>query len=268
MIGGFILTNQIQQFHSDEFGSVGVLLIDGKPYFPATECAEKLGYSKARNAVERHCRYALKRGVPHPQSPDKTIEKTFIPEGDLYRLIIRSKLPSASRFEAWVMDAVLPSIRKFGAYIAPGTLDEMIASPEFTIALLKELQKEREKNAELAPKARYCDLILQTTSAVPVSVLAKDYGMAASNFNHLLHNLRIQYRVGRTWLLYQDYADLGYTQSRTYHFGERVAVVHTCWTQKGRLFLYNFLARYGLLPICEEAEPSDVALEGKADGWS
>ena len=72
------------------------------------------------------------------------------------------------------MDTVLPSIRKFGAYIMPDTLEEMISSPDFTIALLQELQKEREKNAELAPKAKFYDRILQSPKLVPISLVAKD----------------------------------------------------------------------------------------------
>jgi prophage antirepressor-like protein len=243
--------NKIQQFHSDEFGSLDILLIDGKPYFPATECAEKLGYKNPRKAIIDHCRCVTKRDTPHPQNPEKSMERSFIPEGDLYRLIIRSKLPAAQRFEVWVMDTVLPSIRKFGAYIAPETLEEMVTSPEFAIALLTQLQKEREKNAELAPKAQYYDKILQCKNAVPVSLIAKDYGMAAARFNALLHDLRVQYKIGGAWLLYQDYAGKGYTQTRTYHFGETSAAIHTCWTQAGRLFLYDFLAEYGILPTAE-----------------
>lgn len=109
--------NELKIFENSEFGKLSVLVIDGKEYFPAIECAEILGYAKGRNAVSTHCRYALKRGVPHPQNPEKIIEMIFIPESDLYRLIIKSKLPSAERFEKWVMEEVLPSIRKHGGYL-------------------------------------------------------------------------------------------------------------------------------------------------------
>ncbi|GHV39864.1 phage antirepressor KilAC domain-containing protein [Clostridia bacterium] len=263
-------TSQIQEFYSEEFGCLGILTIEGKPYFPAVECATALGYTKPHNAISRHCDHSLKRGVvssttnQYGTTTAQTVEKTFIPEGDLYRLIIRSKLPAAQRFEMWVFDTVLPSIRKHGAYILPDNLEEMIASPDFAIAVLTELQKERELNAELAPKARYYDHILQTKNALPVSLIAKDYGMSASKFNKMLHTLRIQYNVAGTWLLYQDYAGKGYTISRTYHFGEKSAAVHTCWTQKGRLFLYDFLAEFDVLPLAELLE--DVILSGVFGG--
>ncbi|MCL2853107.1 MAG: phage antirepressor KilAC domain-containing protein [Defluviitaleaceae bacterium] len=250
-------TNQVKQFYSEEFGSLDVLIIDGKPYFPATECAVILGYSKLHNAVERHCRYSLKRGVPHPQSPDKIIELNFIPEGDLYRLIIRSKLASAERFESFVFDTVLPGIRKFGAFIEQGTLEEMVANPEFTAALLEQLQREQELNAKLTPKANYYDRILKSKTAVPVSLIAKDYGYSAVKFNLLLHDLGIQYKIAGTWLLYQEYAGKGYTQTRTYHYGEEASALHTCWTQRGRLFLYDYLLEFGIIPLAlflDEAE--------------
>ncbi|MDR3278047.1 MAG: phage antirepressor KilAC domain-containing protein [Oscillospiraceae bacterium] len=256
--------NQIQQFHSAEFGSLEILMIDGKLYFPATECAKKLGYTNPHKAIRDHCPHRTNRsvGVETGRKADgspaiQTIEAVFIPEGDLYRLIIRSKLPVAVRFETWVFDEVLPTIRKYGAYIQPDTLDEMLASPELTAALLKELRKERAKNAALAPKARYCDSILQCKNAVPVSLIAKDYGMSATRFNRLLHNFRIQYNIAGTWLPYQQYAGQGYTLTRTYHVGERTSAMHTCWTQKGRLFLYDFLADYGILPLAEYSDGDD-----------
>jgi prophage antirepressor-like protein len=261
-------SNQIRQFHNDEFGSIDILMIDGKLYFPATECAETLGYKKPHDAVTRHCAHSVKHGVCVAAANQfgiagtKTIEKTFIPEGDLYRLIIRSKLPAAERFEAWVCDEILPTIRKYGAYATYDTLDELLRSPKFAKDLIAKLDQERKKSAvleelatEMAPKALYCDLILQCKNAVPVSLIAKDYGMSASSFNALLHDLGIQFITGGTWLLYQEYAGNGYTHTRTYRVGEKVAAMHTCWTQKGRLFLYEFLGDFGFLPLVETEYP-------------
>ncbi|MDR1669200.1 MAG: phage antirepressor KilAC domain-containing protein [Oscillospiraceae bacterium] len=250
------MKTQIQQFHNNEFGSIEILMIGDKLYFPATDCAEKLGYSKPHNAVSRHCHDSLKRGVI--DSLGRTQEKIFIPEGDLYRLIIRSKLPTAERFEHWVFDEVLPCIRKHGAYIISEILEEAARNQKIAIDLTAKLQSEREKTAALkeytksiAPKARYCDQILQSKNAVPVSVIAKDYGMGAAAFNKLLHHLRIQYKTGDAWLLYQTYAKKGYTKSRTYMIGDVLSVTHTYWTQKGRRFLYDFLKNCGILPLAE-----------------
>ena len=250
--------NQVQQFYNEEFGGLDVLIICSKPYFPATECAKILGYSNPHKAINDHCPHLTKRevgvqtGIKADGSPAlQAVEKSFIPEGDLYRLIIRSKLSAAMRFESWLVDTVLPSIRIHGAYIMPETLDEMVASPEFAIALLNQLQKEREKNAELAPKAKYYDKILQCKNSVPISLVAKDYGFSAASFNSLLHDLGVQYKIAGTWLLYQQYAGLGYTQTKTYQYNEDSASMHTCWTQRGRLFLYEFLQSYDIVPLAE-----------------
>ena len=114
--------NQMEIFKNPEFGSIRVIEEDGKYLFSGLDVANALGYSNSRASISRHCRYVTKRDVPHPQSPEQTIRMTFIPEGDVYRLIVHSRLPSAERFERWVFDEVLPSIRRHGAYITPAVL--------------------------------------------------------------------------------------------------------------------------------------------------
>ena len=100
---------------------------DGSVLFGATDVAKMLGYSNPHDAIGKHCRYLAKYDLPHPQSPEKTIKVGFIPEGDVYRLIVRSKLPSAEKFEKWLFDEVVPSIRKRGYY---GKIDRA-ALPNF-----------------------------------------------------------------------------------------------------------------------------------------
>lgn len=109
--------NELQIFKSNQFGQVRVIEEDGKILFCGKDIAEMLEYTNPSKALSDHCRYLTKRYVPHPQSPDKQLEMSFIPEGDLYRLITHSKLPQAERFESWIFDEVLPSIRKHGSYI-------------------------------------------------------------------------------------------------------------------------------------------------------
>ena len=86
--------NQMEIFKNPEFGSIRVIEENGKYLFSGTDVAAALGYSNPRDAIIRHCRYVVKRDAPHPQSPDRKISMTFIPEGDMYRLIVHSKLPS------------------------------------------------------------------------------------------------------------------------------------------------------------------------------
>lgn len=252
------MTNQLNMVQHDEFGKLEILMIDDKPYFPATECATILGYSNPQKAIRDHCR---EDGCTIRSAIDRLgreQEKRYINEGNLYRLIARSKLPSAVNFERWVFEEVLPSIRKHGAYVTDDLLDDLLYNPDLASKLLQALQAEREKNTELelqvatqAPKVRYCDSILQCKNTVPVTLIAKDYGMSAVAFNRLLSDLGIQHKVGGAWVLYQKYTGKGYTQSNTYYTGNGYAVLHTCWTQKGRIFLYDTLAYYGFFPCIE-----------------
>jgi anti-repressor protein len=108
--------NELMLFNNDEFGEIRGVEIEGKPYVVATDIAKALGYLRPNDAINQHCKYTVKHRIPHPQSKTKTIEVNIIPEGDVYRLIIKSKLPSAQKFEEWVMDEVLPSLRKTGKY--------------------------------------------------------------------------------------------------------------------------------------------------------
>lgn len=257
----------IKVFNNTEFGDLNILIVDGKEYFPATECARILGYKDTISAIKQHCRWVVKHNVPHPQNQEKEIQMNFITEGDLYRLIVRSKLKEAERFERWVFDEVLPSIRKYGMYATDKLLDEIIKNPDMGIKLFTEYKEAKEKarkleleNAqnrqiigELQPKATYYDLILQNKSLMPITQIAKDYGLSGTALNKILHELGVQYKMAGTWLLYQDYASLGYTQSRTHAIDAEKSVMHTYWTQKGRLFLYDLLKNEkGLLPMIEK----------------
>lgn len=105
--------NELQIFNSEEFGDIRTAEIDGKPYFVGTDVAKALGYNNPRDAVSRHCKGVVKRDTPTSSGVQSM---SYINEGDLYRLIMKSKLPSAEKFESWVMDEVIPAIRKTGAY--------------------------------------------------------------------------------------------------------------------------------------------------------
>ena len=115
--------NELQIFNSGEFGEIRTIEIDGKPYFVGTDVAKALGYNNPRDAVSRHCKGVVKHDTPTSSGIQSM---SYINEGDLYRLIMKSKLPSAEKFEAWVMDEVLPTIRKTGSYQKPMTIAEQI----------------------------------------------------------------------------------------------------------------------------------------------
>lgn len=115
--------NELQIFSSNEFGEIRTIEIDSKPFFVATDVAMALGYANPRKAVKDHCKGVTKRDTPTSSGMQ---QMSYINEGDLYRLIMKSKLPSAEKFENWVMNEVLPSIRKTGGYNKPLTTLEQI----------------------------------------------------------------------------------------------------------------------------------------------
>lgn len=106
----------LQIFTSEQYGEIRTLEENGNILFCGSDVAKALGYARPNDAISAHCRCAVKRSIPHPQSTNKQIEVVFITEGDVYRLITHSKLPKAEKFECWVFDEVLPSIRKTGSY--------------------------------------------------------------------------------------------------------------------------------------------------------
>ena len=262
--------NNLQIFNNDRFGEIRTVEDGGKVLFCGSDVANALGYSNARDAISKHCRCVAKRDIPHPQSPDKTIEMSFITEGDIYRLITHSKLPTAQEFEHWVFDEVLPTIRRNGAYMTDSTLEQALTSPDFLIQLATKLKEEKEKNTrlettvavqnqqilELKPKASYYDVVLNCKDLLSTTEIAKDYGKSAIWLNKWLHEHGIQYKQGQIWLLYQKYADRGYMKSKTHTVydknGDPTAKVHSYWTQQGRIFIYYQLKKEGILPLIEQ----------------
>ncbi|AIS73935.1 antirepressor protein [Lactobacillus phage Ldl1] len=186
----------------------------------------------------------------------------WITEQQFYKLAFKASNEVAEKFQDWVATEVLPSIRKHGAYLTDQKIDEILSDPDTIIKLATQLKQEREKRLiaeqqvnELTPKASYYDLVLKNKSLVTITQIAKDYGMSGREMNSKLHDLKVQYKQGSTWLLYSEYQKTGWTQSETVMVlrkdGTQKAVLQTKWTQKGRLGLYELLKKNGLLPLIE-----------------
>ena len=146
-------------FADTEFGQLECVEVNGKLYFPASECAKVLGYHNPRKAIIDHCDEPIKRTVPHPQSPSKTIVKNYISEGDLYSLIFNSRLPIGRQFRDWICDEVLPIIRKYGFYVTPKVLAECGGDPEKLKRKLMEIQSYQFWNYCLEHPDKAADLI-------------------------------------------------------------------------------------------------------------
>lgn len=256
------MNTEIRTFSNEEFGSVRTLTIDGEPWFIARDIAEALGYAKARNAIASHVDSEDKKDAPIQGTPGGTQNMTIINESGMYALILGSKLPTAKKFKRWVTAEVLPSIRKHGAYMTDETLKRALESPDFLIQLATELKNAQTELANahytietMKPKASYYDVILNCRDLVPTTVVAKDYGMSARKFNRLLHDLGVQFKQGERWFLYAKWEGFGYTQSKTDLYnkpnGTQGCSTRMCWTQKGRMWLYDFLKDHGIRPVIE-----------------
>lgn len=255
---------ELQIYKNAEFGSVRTTTIGGQPYFVGKDVTDILGYQNGSRDINRHVdEEDRQKAMFFDGTQDK--ETIIINESGLYSLILSSKMPNAKKFKRWVTNEVLPAIRKHGIYAT----DDLIANPDLAIAAFTALKEERERNktltaavavqqqqiAEMKPKATYYDVVLKCKDAVNISVIAKDYGWSGIRMNEYLHDKGIQFKQSDTWLLYQKHADKGYTRTNTHVYedsnGFEHTKVHTKWTQKGRLFIYEQLKVDGIYPQIE-----------------
>ncbi|WP_125772375.1 phage antirepressor KilAC domain-containing protein [Companilactobacillus furfuricola] len=187
----------------------------------------------------------------------------FITEPQFYKLAIKANNATAEKFQDWVTSEVLPTIRKHGAYLTDSAIEQTLTDPDYLIKLATQLKTEREGRliaeqqvAEDRPKVTYYDKVLANSSLVTITVIAKDYGMSGREMNAKLHELGIQYKQGKTWLLYSKYQHNGWTHSDTTMVkrkdGTEKAVLNTKWTQKGRLGLYEVLKQHDIYPMIEQ----------------
>lgn len=257
--------SELQVLNNAEFGSVRSLMVNGEPFFVGKDVAEILGYSNPQKALRDHV-----------DEEDRTVNESFtvngtmgmlINESGLYSLILRSQLPSAKRFKRWVTSEVLPAIRKHGVFV----MDDIVNNTDALIEALQAFKAEHlqrmaleEENAvqkqqlvEMKPKASYYDVVLNSPDLVSITEIAKDYGWSAQKMNEYLHVHGIQFKQGgRIWILYQKYAEMGLTSTKTHTYPDNNGTihtkVHTYWTQKGRLFIYDLLKGKGILPTIEQ----------------
>ena len=145
------MDNKMAVFNNREFGSIRVIEQNGKYLFCGSDVAKALGYSNPRKAVRDHTRGGTKCSIP-TISGNQTM--AFIPEGDVYRLIVHSRLPGAERFEKWVFDEVLPMIRKTGGYMTASLLEQAAEKPEILLAFADQLLAEHVHDRLL--RHRFC----------------------------------------------------------------------------------------------------------------
>ena len=251
--------NQLKVFNFKE-NEVRTVLINNEPYFVGKDVAEILGYQNSSKALSDHVDEEDKLNNESLSSLGQR-GGWLINESGMYSLVLSSKLPQAKEFKRWVTKYVLPTIRKTGGYqTLPMTYKEALLQLVVQVETNEQLQLENKMKDqqinELKPKADYYDEILRNKGLVTITQIAKDYGMSGVSFNRLLHQFGIQYKQSGQWLLYYQFQNNGYTHSETVEIthsdGRPDVKMNTKWTQKGRLFLYEFLKAKNVIPVIEK----------------
>ena len=257
------MNDKLQIFENPEFGQVRVILQEnGEPLFCLADVCFILELTPSK--VAQRLEDDVLSKYPISDSLGRQQDTNFINEEGLYDVILGSRKESTKPFRKWVTSEVLPSIRKTGSYSVRQKLPQTFAQAlrayadevEKNEMLKLENTQQKQIIGELQPKAVYYDEILKSKDCLTITQIAKDYGMSGHQLNQFLSEQKIQYKQSKQWLLYSNYHREGYTKSETVSItrkdGSVGSVLHTKWTQKGRLFLYELLKRNGILPLIEQ----------------
>ena len=231
--------NDLQIFNNEEFGQVRTIEVDGKPYFMASDVAMALGYANPSRSAKNHCKNIIKRRTT--DSVGREQESLFIPESDVYRLIFKSKLPTAEKFEKWVVEEVLPAIRKYGLYATDNVIDNILNNPDFGIEILTKLKEERAARFEAERKNA---ILTHVNKTYTMTEIAKELNLkSAVELNKLLAEKKIQYKVNGTWVLYSDYSNCGYEDIKQEVLDNGRVIYHRKITQLGREFILDLFEK-------------------------
>lgn len=239
--------NKIQTFSNVEFGEIRTTEVDGKPYFVGSDIAKILGYKEPHKAISRHCKGGIKRTVPTNGGDQELV---VIPEGDVYRLIIKSKMPSAEKFESWVMDDVLPSIRKYGIYATENTINAMLNNPDTMIRVLTELKEEHKQriklekeNASLLPDANMARDIIKYSGLYTLKEVADLVESGRTELCTLLRIGKVLSKQTGYNLPLNKYIKQGYFKIK---IKEKYNTPVTLVTARGLKFIYRLIKKFDM----------------------
>ncbi len=225
---------KMEIFNHQEFGSIRVLNENGTLLFCGMDVAAALGYSNTREAIRRHCKGVVKRDTLTEGGLQQLL---FVTEGDIYRLIAHSKLPAAERFEKWVFDEVLPTIRRTGGYMTDTLLEQAAADPNVLLRFASELLKKHEENEHLtatvqtlAPKAAFYDAFIAPGECTNIRATAKQLEVGERAFCRFLLEAGFLYRCPAGYLLpYAKPSNVGLFRVKDYvaengHVGQQTVI--------------------------------------------
>lgn len=232
----------IQIFKNEVFGEVRVAGTNEEPLFCAKDVATALGYSDTADAIQRHCKSGKKVFCPHKNGMGGT-NMVYIPEKDVYRLIMRSNLPNAEQFQDWVCDEVLPSIRKHGGYLTPDKIEEVLSNPDTIIRLAMQLKDEQSKRRDAE---QHIAILTHTNKTYTATEVAKEIGMrSAAELNRWLESEKVQYKVNGTWVPCAGYANLAWFEIKQEELDSGRIIYHRKITGIGRDGIINLYQKGG-----------------------
>lgn len=240
--------NNLQSFSHRHFGEILIVQIDGKEWFAATQVALVLGYSNPHDAVNKHCR---KEGVAFREvlTPGGAQSMKFINEGNLYRLITRSKLPNAEQFETWVFDEVLPAIRQTGSYGVHRLPQNYVEALEALLDETKARIAVEEQLSLAAPKVALYDTAMSAKNNLTMERVSKTLGYGRNKLFAFLREIKVL-RINN--LPYQEYIDRGYFDVRQYSITHYTTGIEnkqqTLVTPKGMAYIHKLLVEHGKIP--------------------
>lgn len=234
--------DDIQIFKNEVFGEVRVAGTSEEPLFCAKDVATALGYSDTADAIQRHCKSGKKVFCPHKYGMGGT-NMIYIPEKDVYRLIMRSNLPNAEPFQDWVCDEVLPSIRKHGGYLTPDKIEEVLSNPDTIIRLAMQLKDEQSKRRDAE---QHIAILTHTNKTYTATEVAKEIGMrSAAELNRWLESEKVQYKVNGTWVPCAGYANLAWFEIKQEELDSGRIIYHRKITGIGRDGIINLYQKGG-----------------------
>jgi len=256
------MSDELQLFESPVFGSIEILILNGKEYFPATKVAAILGYKKPKDAIARHCLLDEDGSVFYGliDSLGRTQNTRFINEGNLYRLIVKSKLPQAQEFEKWVFDEVLPMIRKTGGvYMADNLVDEFFRNPQGVVDIMQAYINEKKKVEELTPSANKWDNWISSKNIYTVHQASHVLGIKGMGLKNLFKYFRNNGFVSDKNLAYRQYQDQGLFRVKEIEsvtrFGHKYKRFKTFLTPKGIDYFKERLISEGYTDLDFVGEP-------------
>ena len=266
------IDNAIQVFSNSEF-RVRTIEDNGEIWFVAKDIAEALEYNIDGGMTKYFAH------VPDIWKEGKRISTTggeqemlCLSEQGVYFFLGRSDKPKALPYQMWIACDVVPAIRKNGFYATPKKIDDILGDPDSFISILQAYKAEKSRTqvlteqvavqtqqiAEIQPKASYYDVVLSCKDLLSTNTIAKDYGWTEHEMNTWLEKQGVLFRQGETWLPYHKYVAMRYINVETDvqlsncdDCDATCSTIHTYWTQKGRLFIYDLMKAAGFLPSME-----------------